>query len=185
MTHSFFSFEEGSSLALFLRSSFFWIYHITSSTLSDKHLARWPSISSCDSLQIQRIFSVSSQILLFSLFFTLSFPKQSRNCSSSSMGESFLCSEALQSATNSCSCYYLLLDNLIMSLTRRQCSHSICSGQVMRLLMRHHIRLLIQDRKPLPYSTSNSNLRIQETRFLIEERCFLLSAFSSFGGLFL
>lgn len=54
LTHLSFSFEKGSYSTLSLCSSLFWIYHMISSVLSDKHLARWPSISICDSLQIKR-----------------------------------------------------------------------------------------------------------------------------------
>lgn len=50
--------------------------------------------------------------------------------SSGFMGKSLLCSEAPQSATSPCSCYHLLLDSL-MSFSRRQCSHSVCWGQVL------------------------------------------------------
>lgn len=89
------------------------------------------------------------------------------------MGKSFLCLEAFQSATNSCSCYYLLLDSLIMSFTGRLLTFHIL-GTSNAIL--GTIRLLIQDRKPLPYYPSN--LRIQEMRFLIQEGCFLTSAFS-------
>lgn len=124
MTQFSFSFEKGSSLALFLCSSFFWIYHITSSALSDKHRARWPSISSCDSLQTENWFSEEqSQIHLFILCFTFtpSFPMQLQKCSSSLLGKSFLC--------HSRSCCYLLLGGLTVSLTRGQCSHPTSSGQ--------------------------------------------------------
>lgn len=125
MTH--FSFEKGSSLAFFLHSSFFWIYHITSSALSARHLARWPSISSCDSLQRQNLFT--EKHLHCS---SPSLPQFLSNHGSSSgfMGKSLLCSEAPQSATSPCSCYHLLLDSL-MSFSRRQCSHSVCPGQVL------------------------------------------------------
>lgn len=82
-----FSFERGSSLALFLRSSFC-IHHITSSALSDKHRARWPSMSSWDSLQIEKPSQIRTATVLHSC------PGQSLKCSGSWMGKSFLCSEA-------------------------------------------------------------------------------------------
>lgn len=82
-----FSFERGSSLALFLRSSFC-VHHITSSALSDKHRARWPSMSNWDSLQIEKPSQIRIATVLHSC------PEQSLKRSSSWMGKSFLCSEA-------------------------------------------------------------------------------------------
>lgn len=55
LTHFSFSFEKGSLSTLSLCSSLFWVYHMISSVLSDKHLARWPSISSCDSLPLKGV----------------------------------------------------------------------------------------------------------------------------------
>lgn len=55
LTHFSFSFEKGSYSTLSLCSPLFWIYHVISSVLSDKHLARWPSISNCDSVSLKRI----------------------------------------------------------------------------------------------------------------------------------
>lgn len=93
LTHFSFSFEKGSYSTLSLCSPLFWIYHVISSVLSDKHLARWPSISNCDSLQTKR--TRWDTVSYHSIPLHSSIPVKSQKSSTHSVDTSPLRSQAL------------------------------------------------------------------------------------------